>query len=125
MTAQEYREWEREHVKSQPQVTEARAEQTYQRYCAFAKNTGIKKPLSRQRYELALNLAGLYLHRVERTPDGGFIFVFLDPEHECENLLKEFNERSGVSDALALLQEFDFVRRQMKKIFKVEREEQD
>ena len=58
MTADEYKQWEREHVKSQPLVSEARAEQSYRNYCAFAQNTGIKKPLSRARYELALNLAG-------------------------------------------------------------------
>jgi len=58
VTADQYRQWEREHVKSQPQVTEARAEQTYQHYFAFAQRAGAKKPLSRQRYELALNLAG-------------------------------------------------------------------
>jgi len=72
-----------------------------------------------------IRYAGLWLHRVERAPDGDFVFVFLDPEHECEQLLTEFLEHSGVSDASALLQEFDFVRRQMKKLFKVEREEQD
>jgi len=58
VTADQYRQWERAHVKPQPQVTEARAEQAYRNYCAFAQNTGIKKPLSRQRYELALNMVG-------------------------------------------------------------------
>jgi len=39
-------------------VSEARAEQAYRNYCAFAQRTGVKKPLSRPRYELALNMVG-------------------------------------------------------------------
>jgi len=58
MTEQEYKTWEREHVTPQPRISEAQAERAYRNYCAFAQNTGIKKPLSRPRYELALNMVG-------------------------------------------------------------------
>ena len=68
-----------------------------------------------------VKFAGLYLHRVEREPQG-FVFVFLDPEHECENLLKEFNEHAGVSDALTLLLEYEFVRKAIKRVIREEKE---
>ena len=58
VTADEYKQWEREHVTPLPQATEARAERIYQHYFAFAQRSGAKKPLSRQRYELALGIVG-------------------------------------------------------------------
>ena len=58
VTADEYKQYESAHVMPQPQVSEARAEQAYRNYCAFAQRTGVKKPLSRPRYELALNMVG-------------------------------------------------------------------
>ena len=72
-----------------------------------------------------VKFAGLYLHRVEREPNG-FVFIFEDPKGECDTLLKEFNEHAGVSDALTLLLEYEFVRRAIKRVLKEEKaREQD